>query len=99
MTATHFNAAPGLANMVQSLNMQDLINHRQHARFFHHNPRIPMMNGSPMSATQRLQDRFKDAIEYQFWPKRVAMGTLIGKQFVQVRKSGSHESEGEELFG
>lgn len=86
MAATRYSSPSGLTDMVGQLNMRDLLHHRQHARLDQYNPRLPYHNGAPMGSPRGPQEKLKDAIEYQFWPKRVGMGTLKSGRFVQVRK-------------
>jgi hypothetical protein len=68
---------------VLTMNRHDPAYYRNERRW---EPNSPVRSNDHVSAQTRrsARGRFQDAIEYQFWPTRIAMGTGIGKQFVQV---------------
>jgi hypothetical protein len=44
---------------------------------------------NPESREGRLErsKETNDVLNYQFWPRRVGMGSLVGRRFIQVRTS------------
>lgn len=63
------------------MGMSDLLRYRQDARLERHNPRLPVASHVP---GRSKDDRFKDVVQWQFWPRSVSMGTLMKEEFVQV---------------
>jgi len=61
--------------------MSDLLRYRPHAHLERHNPRLPV--ASHISGRSD-NNRFKDVVQWQFWPRSVSMGTLMKEEFVQV---------------
>ena len=70
----------------RGLSFDEITSNRALDRYEQHNPRLPFSNGAAPRRNVR-EEKFRDAIEYQFWPSRIAMGTTIGRQFVQVKEA------------
>ena len=76
----------GSQNQMAMMDVNDLVSLRQAQRLDMYNARLPNYNGSTPShgSYRHRNDRFKDVIEWQFWPKSISMGTTSGNVFVQV---------------
>lgn len=76
----------GSQNQMAMMDVSDLVSLRQAQRLDMYSPRLPHYNGSaPGHGNYRHRsDRFRDVIEWQFWPKSISMGTTSGNVFVQV---------------
>lgn len=68
------NASDELARVMRSMNFDDRIRR----------PAESVYSEASSRQTEQRQKDTNDVLKYQFWPRAVGMGSLVGRRFVQV---------------
>lgn len=67
--------------------VEDLMMNRQYGRLQHHNKPVKetLKNVAAAQWSSKAPRPEEEHIKYQFWPTAIAMGSLVGREFIQVR--------------
>lgn len=66
--------------------VEDLVLNRQYGRLQHHNKPVKetLKNIAAAQWSPKAQRPEEEHVKYQFWPTAIAMGSLVGREFIQV---------------